>query len=51
MWRRYPVQKLATAKCIAKNVVDILINSTLFNTGNKIMLDGGVSHLYHDQET
>ncbi|MDC3185830.1 SDR family oxidoreductase, partial [bacterium] len=50
IWNRYPVRKLATAKLMANNIVDILINSTLFNTGNKIMLDGGVSHIYHDQE-
>ena len=50
IWKKYPVKNLASARSIANNIVDILIGSTLLNTGNKIMLDGGVSHLYHDQE-
>jgi len=50
IWKRYSVKQLATARSIANNIIDILIGSTLFNTGNKIMLDGGVSHIYHDQE-
>ena len=50
IWKKYPVKKLAGAKFIAMSIVDLLLNSTLFNTGNKIMLDGGVSNIYHDQD-
>lgn len=50
IWEKYSVKQLATVQDMAINVVNILICSTLFNSGNKIMLDGGVSHIYHDQE-
>ena len=50
IWKKYAAKKIATAKFVAVSIVNILLNSTLFNTGNRIMLDGGVSHIYHDQD-
>ena len=49
IWRNYPSKKLASDTEIAIAIREITKNKSIFNNGNMIMLDGGVSHLYNDQ--
>lgn len=49
IWNSYPVKKLAHLSIVAKEAAAILTRSTIYNSGNNIMLDSGISHLYNDQ--
>ena len=49
IWNKYPTKRLATDGEIAQAIIELAKNKNIFNNGNIIMLDGGVSNLYHDQ--
>ena len=49
IWSNYPTKELSTALTVANETINLITNSSIFNSGNNIFVDGGVSHLYHDQ--
>ena len=50
IWEKYPAQELLTADKLAKEIIGILETLSKWTSGNNIIIDSGVSYLYHDQQ-
>lgn len=50
IWEKYPAQQLLTADKLAKEIIGILEALSKWTSGNNIIIDSGVSYIYHDQQ-
>ena len=50
IWEKYPAQEMLTANKLAKEIIDILKALSKWTSGNNIIIDSGVSYIYHDQK-
>ena len=49
IWENYHIKRLATVKEIANSAYNLMTQSSRYINGNNILIDGGISNLYNDQ--